>query len=144
MPRFSSASRRRLNTCHPALVAVCERVIRHYNFSVLEGRRPEERQNMLHAEGRSQVQWPNSKHNAVPPERSEAVDIAPYPIDWDDRSRFAVLAGRMMQAFDTLQDDGAIPDGLTLRWGGDWDRDDHLDDNDFDDLPHFELIRTDG
>jgi len=29
--------------------------------------------------------------------------------------------------------------GIRLRWGGDWDGDTELDDNKFDDLPHFEL-----
>jgi len=27
-----------------------------------------------------------------------------------------------------------------LRWGGDWDRDTQVDDNNFDDLVHFELV----
>ena len=30
--------------------------------------------------------------------------------------------------------------GVRLRWGGDWDSDLEVDDNDFDDLPHFELV----
>ena len=30
--------------------------------------------------------------------------------------------------------------GITLRWGGDWDRDWTVMDNKFDDFPHFELI----
>ena len=30
--------------------------------------------------------------------------------------------------------------GIPLRWGGDWDVDTELKDNDFDDLPHFELL----
>jgi peptidoglycan L-alanyl-D-glutamate endopeptidase CwlK len=28
-----------------------------------------------------------------------------------------------------------------LRWGGDWDMDTKVSDNDFDDLVHFELVR---
>jgi len=27
-----------------------------------------------------------------------------------------------------------------LRWGGDWDSDKVFDDQNFDDLPHFELV----
>jgi peptidoglycan L-alanyl-D-glutamate endopeptidase CwlK len=83
------------------------------------------------------VGWPNSKHNETP---SRAVDIAPYPIDWEARGRFHVLAGHMMMAFHGLQEEGEIRDTLDLRWGGDWDRDHVLDDQQFDDLPHFELI----
>ena len=29
--------------------------------------------------------------------------------------------------------------GITLRWGGDWDRDFQVNDNKFDDFPHFEI-----
>ncbi len=29
--------------------------------------------------------------------------------------------------------------GVNLRWGGDWDGDRDLADQDFDDWPHFEL-----
>jgi peptidoglycan L-alanyl-D-glutamate endopeptidase CwlK len=28
-----------------------------------------------------------------------------------------------------------------IRWGGDWDSDDIFDDQNFDDLPHFELVK---
>jgi hypothetical protein len=30
--------------------------------------------------------------------------------------------------------------GISIRWGGDWDRDTYTKDNSFDDLVHFELI----
>ena len=29
--------------------------------------------------------------------------------------------------------------GLKIRWGGDWDMDTQVKDNNFDDLPHFEI-----
>jgi peptidoglycan L-alanyl-D-glutamate endopeptidase CwlK len=29
--------------------------------------------------------------------------------------------------------------GIPIRWGGDWNSDNNLKDNKFDDLPHFEL-----
>ena len=29
--------------------------------------------------------------------------------------------------------------GINLRWGGDWDQDFEVQDNKFDDFPHFEL-----
>jgi peptidoglycan L-alanyl-D-glutamate endopeptidase CwlK len=28
--------------------------------------------------------------------------------------------------------------GINLRWGGDWDKDWEVQDNKFDDFPHFE------
>jgi peptidoglycan L-alanyl-D-glutamate endopeptidase CwlK len=150
MPSFSDDSKAELATCHPALKKTCRRVIPHFNFTVLEGHRPEERQTRLKKQDRTQVAYPNSKHNAMRVgteepdfDRSDAVDLAPWPIDWEDRGRFHVLAGHMMLAFDQLWREGTIPRTLALRWGGDWDSDDHLDDNEFDDLPHYEIIDTD-
>ena len=134
MPRFSKTSKKRLHTCHPDLQEICQRVIGTYDFTVLEGHRGEERQNRLHEEGKSTLQYPDSKHNGSP---SQAVDIAPYPIDWDDRLRFGVLAGHMFQAAHELREEGMITS--RLRWGGDWDEDRFMSDNTFDDLVHFEL-----
>lgn len=127
------------------LQAVVVSVSRNYRLTVVEGRRGKERQNAFFYEGTSQLKYPASKHNREP---SHAVDIAPLTvgrdIDWDDRERFCVLAGRMMQAFDMLQQRGAISPHWKLRWGGDWDEDDDLRDNSFDDLVHFELALRDG
>lgn len=136
MPSFSESSKDALATCHRALQATCRRVIEVRDFTVLEGHRGKERQNHLVEAGRSQLQWPNSKHNRRP---SRAVDLAPYPVDWEARGRFHLLAGHMMMAFHGLQQQGEIDEALSLRWGGDWDRDGTLDDQQFDDLPHFEL-----
>lgn len=147
MPSFSESSKDALATCHRALQATCRQVIEVYDFAVIEGHRGKARQNQLVEAGRSQVGWPNSKHNAMrvgtdEPDfkRSDAVDVAPYPINWEARGRFHVLAGHMMMAFHGLQQEGEIDEALSLRWGGDWDGDDELDDQQFDDLPHFELI----
>ena len=137
MPAFSESSKDALATCHRALQATCRRVIEVYDFTVLEGHRGKARQNHLVEAGRSQVEWPESKHNTRP---SRAVDLAPYPIDWKARGRFHVLAGHMMMALHALQQEGEIDEALSLRWGGDWDGDGELDDQQFDDLPHFELI----
>jgi len=63
---------------------------------------------------------------------SLAVDVAPYPIDWNDRERFCYFAGYVKGIAKSL--------GTELRWGGDWDRDTQVKDNNFDDLPHFELV----
>jgi hypothetical protein len=137
MPSFSSSSKEALQTCHPSLQATCRHVIEVYDFTVIGGHRGKARQNHLVEASRSQVEWPNSKHNETP---SRAVDIAPYPIDWEARGRFHVLAGHMMMAFHGLQQEREIDEALSLRWGGDWDGDGVLDDQQFDDLPHFELI----
>ena len=131
MPSFGDRSRAKLDTCHKDLQELCELVIETYDFTVLEGHRSNERQEELFRQGKSKLRAGKSKHNRSP---SIAVDIAPYPIDWDNASRFYLLAGFMFQAAHDL--------GVTLRWGGDWDRDwDHADQS-FMDLPHFEIVES--
>lgn len=132
MPLFSDSSQRKLDECHPYLQLVCHRVIKIYDFTVITGYRDKATQNRLVEQGKSKVKWPNSKHNRDP---SHAVDIAPYPIDWDELNRFYHLGGMMLAAAHDL--------GIELRWGGDWDRDTEFDDQTFNDLPHFELYNYD-
>lgn len=129
VPSFSQRSRERLDTCDARLRRVFDEVVRTFDCSILEGHRERERQNQMVREGASQLHWPDSKHNAVP---SKAVDVAPYPIDWTDRERFSLFAGYVMGI--------AASHGVRLRWGGDWRMDWNLKNNNFDDLPHFELV----
>ena len=128
MPAFGQKSREKLDTCHDSLVAVCELVIETYDFTVLEGHRSGNRQEELFRAGKSKLRAGQSKHNHDP---SLAVDVAPYPIDWNDPKRFYLLAGMMFQAAADLN--------IRLRWGGDWDGDWQHTDQSFHDLPHFEL-----
>ncbi len=132
MPRFSKRSRDNLDTCDERLQRVCERVIEQFDFTVLEGYRTLERQRELLRQGKTKLPPGKSAHNRNP---STAVDVAPYPIDWSDIRRFDILAGFMFQA--------AAEEGVTLRWGGDWDRDWELSDQTFNDLPHFEIVEDD-
>lgn len=137
MPQFGTASRERLDTCDPRLVQIMERVVEHYDITVLEGRRSWSRQRELLRQGKTKVGPGESKHN--PPTDgdvdwlSKAVDVAPYPIDWQDSKRFVYLAGMVMGIAAEL--------GIKIRWGGNWDMDQTiLDDQNFDDLPHFEIV----
>lgn len=129
MPAFSEKSISKLSTCHPLLQRVFHEVVREFDCSILEGHRDKDRQNQMVAEGKSQVRWPDGKHNAVP---SLAVDVTPYPIQWDDRERQTLFAGYVLATAKSM--------GVTLRWGGDWDRDTEVRDNSFDDLVHFEIV----
>lgn len=129
MAKFSPTSRTKLNTCHPLLQRVMENAIKIMDFTILDGRRGEAEQNRLYRLGKSKLQFPNSKHNGDP---SMAIDIAPYPIDWENLKRFYLLAGVVIGVANML--------GLKVRWGGDWDCDMDLDDQNFNDLVHFELI----
>ena len=90
MPRFGSRSRKNLDTCHPDLQKVFNEVIKHVDCSIICGQRGKEDQNKAFKDGRSKVKYPNGRHNANP---SKAVDVAPYPIDWDNLERFTLFAG---------------------------------------------------
>ncbi len=129
MPSFGTASRKKLDTCNDNLVAICELVIEVYDFSVLEGHRSDERQEELFRQNKSKLRAGQSKHNQSP---SLAVDIAPYPIDWENRERFTYFAGYVLGVASQM--------GIDLRWGGDWDRDADPADTKFYDGPHFELL----
>ena len=119
----------RLATVDHRLASVVRRVAALYPCRVLEGHRGEAAQNAAFDAGKSQLRFPKGKHNAYP---SLAVDVAPLPINWNDREAFAYFAGHMMMA--------AVMQGYKLRWGGDWNQDYNLPNNSFDDLPHYELV----
>lgn len=89
----------------------------------------ESEQNKYFEQGKTKVQWPDSKHNKKP---SWALDAAPTPIDWEDRERFYYFAGVVMAVAKLLK--------IEIRWGGDWDRDGNFKDQSFDDLVHFEMV----
>ena len=129
MPRFGKKSRERLATCDERLQKVFNEVINYVDCSVLEGHRGEERQEKLFKEGKTKVHYPNGRHNASP---SRAVDVVPYPVDWDDRERFHLFAGFVLGIAYSMD--------ISLRWGGDWNQNFEVDDNKFDDFPHFELL----
>ena len=129
MARFGKRSKERLATCDERLQKVFNEVIKTVDCSVLEGHRGEERQNRLLKEGKTKVAYPKGRHNAFP---SRAADVVPYPIDWKDRERFHLFAGFVLGVANRM--------GITLRWGGDWNMNFEVDDNKFDDFPHFELV----
>ena len=129
MPRFGKRSRENLATCDKRLQKVFNEVIKTVDCSVIEGHRSKDRQNKLYVEGKTKVRYPNGRHNAKP---SNAADVVPYPIDWNDRERFHLFAGFVIGVASGM--------GITLRWGGDWNMNFEVDDNKFDDFPHFELI----
>ena len=82
MPRYSKKSKERLASCDKRLQRVFKEVIKYVDCSILEGYRNKERQNKLYDEGRTKVKYPNGRHNISP---SKAVDVTPYPVDWEDR-----------------------------------------------------------
>jgi peptidoglycan L-alanyl-D-glutamate endopeptidase CwlK len=126
-------SQRHLETCDPRLQDLIWRAAaeapKHLDFSVLCGHRGKAEQEEAYRTGRSTTQWPHSKHNRTP---AIAVDIAPYPIDWNDAWRFARLMGFVENVALRMQ--------LAIRFGHDWDGDGRIAEERFRDWPHLELI----
>ena len=136
---LSARSRTRLQGVHPDLIRVVERAIQlsRQDFTVLEGVRTLERQKQLYAQGRTKpgpkVTWTlNSRHFVDPkPGYGHAVDLAPFPIDWSDLTKFDAISRAMFDAAKEL--------GIAIRWGADWDRDGQPRERGESDSPHFEL-----
>ena len=128
MPSFSGRSKAKLDTCHRDLQKVLNEVVKHFDCSILEGYRNQERQDFLFESGQSKLRYPQGKHNSEP---SLAVDVVTYPIDWEDRERFVLFAGFVIGV--------ARAQGIRLRWGGDWDGDWNSTETSFFDAPHFEM-----
>lgn len=129
MPSFGKRSLASLETCDPRLQSVAHEAIQDFDFAVICGHRNKQDQDKAIADGKSKTPWPTSKHNSIP---SRAMDLVPYPVDWDDVGRFKAMAGVVLTAAEKL--------GVELRWGGDFNRDGDKTTNDAWDLPHFELV----
>jgi len=124
MARFGKTSRRRLKGVDTKLVNVLNELIKIMDVTIIEGLRSEERQEKLLKEGKTKTRF--SKHI-----QGKAVDLAPYPIDWNDRDRFHYMGGMVRGIGKQLN--------VNIRWGGDWDSDGEVADNSFDDLVHVEI-----
>ncbi len=129
MYHFGSRSKRELATCDVKLQLLFRVVIKKYDCAVICGHRNEEDQNKAYLQGKSKLQYPLSEHNDFP---SKAIDVIPYPINWDDLGSFYMFAGYVLRVASEL--------GIAIRYGGDWDGDRKTADQEFVDLPHFELI----
>ena len=135
MPYFSKTSMGRLNDCHKDLITIFKHVIKFIDCSVLVSYRPEHDQNLAFETGKSKLRYPDSKHNKLP---AMAVDVAPYPIDWEDAKRFYYFGGIVLGIANRLYNEGEI--SHRVRWGGDWNMNHDLSDQDLFDLVHFELV----
>ena len=139
--RFSALSRSRLKGVHPDLIRVVDRalMLSSVDFMVIEGVRTPERQRALYAQGRTKpgriVTWTlRSRHLVQADGFGHAVDLAPYPLDWEGPARFPkfdAIARAMFTAADDLN--------VAIRWGADWDRDGKSRERGESDSPHWEL-----
>ena len=149
--KLSERSLQRLQGVHPNLVKVVKRAIEisKQDFMVLEGVRTRKQCMVNYGKGRTiaqcvakgvtaqyanpraaKVTWLNdpfaSKHVT-----GKAVDLVPYPVDWNDLKKFDAIAQAMLQAAKEL--------GVTIRWGADWDGDGKPRERGESDSPHFEI-----
>jgi len=126
--KLSAASQAKLNSIRMDLRRVCLKAFETLPFdvTVIEGVRDQKRQKQLFEQGATKVM--TSRHMS-----GNAVDLAPYPVDWNDTDRFKTLAHHMFAAAKEL--------GIEIRWGGNWSRIDELQKppSSFVDMPHFEL-----
>lgn len=119
MPKYGKRSRDNLATAHYKLQVLFKEVIKYYDCSILCCYRTKEDQDKAYKNGYSKLKYPKSKHNTYP---SFAIDIAPYPIDWDNINRFYELAGVVKTVAKQMD--------IKLKWGGSWR---------WKDYPHYEL-----
>lgn len=128
MNSFSPKSQERLSTCHPDLQRLFNEVIKHYDCTVTCGHRGKEEQDEAVRTGQSKLAWPYSKHNSLP---SKAIDVVPFPIDWQDKGRFLHFAGFVLATAKQLN--------IEIRCGVDFNEDLNFKNDSFFDAPHFEL-----
>ena len=138
MFEYSKSSLDKLATCEQPLQRLFLEVIKLRDTAILEGHRGEELQHKYFLEGKSKLDWPKGNHNATP---SKAVDAVPCPLNWElvnkeDRAtinQMYLYIGEVLGIAKMME--------IPLRSGCDWDGDGEITDQQFHDLPHFELIK---
>jgi len=128
MPTFSQRSLRARAELHPLLQQLVDAAIKEVDFVILDAQRGRAEQEKAFKGGFSKARFGQSAHNYVP---AVALDIAPYPVDWNDAAKFRAVA----KVFMKVAKDKKLP----VRWGGDWDMDGDWKDERFLDWGHFEL-----
>jgi peptidoglycan L-alanyl-D-glutamate endopeptidase CwlK len=118
--KLSETGAKRLSECDERLQKIVNELLDHMDVSVLCGYRGEKEQNEAFKNGNSKLKFPMSKHNKKP---SLAVDLAPYPIDWNDIGRFDKMLDKVQEIADKH--------GVKVRLGRTFK---------FKDYPHIELV----
>lgn len=121
MFKFSQRSENNLKGVHTDLVHVVRLALHlsEIDFMVTEGLRTKARQTELVRQGKSKTM--NSRHLT-----GHAVDLCPYPVDYNDLTKFKKISESMFKAAEILN--------VPIEWGGNWKT--------FHDAPHFELARS--
>jgi len=134
MPKFSQESFSKLSTCHHDLQILFFEVIKYTDCTILQGYRSLADQEQDYAKGLSKLH--KGKHNTQP---SMAVDVAPYPIDFNDKLKAIWFGGYVLGIAEMLKSQGKMTHAV--RWGGSWDGLGELDTaKQLQDQDHFELL----
>lgn len=125
MNKYSKLSLIKLSTCNPILQEVFKELLKELDHTIICGERGKEAQNQAYNTGKSKAKWGQSKHNVIPGirELSDAVDAAPYPIDWNNHVRFSEMNDRIQTI--------AKNKGYKIKWGGNF--------KNIKDLGHWEV-----
>lgn len=130
MRTWSRKSQAVRNSLCCELVLLVDDLLYYMDVSLTTGHRNKQDQNDLYPVF-TKVRWPNGKHNRLP---SKAVDMQPYPYPKSENSLRAALG--YMAGLSTLI---AERHGFKIRWGGDWNRNGDVTDQEFNDLFHIEV-----
>ena len=127
----------------PRLVSIAKRAIKitQQDFVIIEGLRTREQMKINYGKGRTvaelakhgieakyakpkeaKVTWLNNPF-ASNHASGKAIDVVPYPVDWNDIGKFRTIYEAFQKAADEL--------GVKIKWGG------HFQKN--KDYPHFEI-----
>lgn len=124
---FGQTSKKRMHGVHPDLIRVAERALSYgiMDLTVVPfgGLRTLEDQKKLVARGASKTL--NSLHRPQSSGFGHAIDLAPYPVDWNNIEAFKLYGTLMFRA--------AMEEGVVIEWGGHWN---------WKDYPHFQLPRS--
>ena len=131
MPKLGKRSLSRLKGVDPRLQTLCHAVVKDLDITIIEGLRSLETQKKYVKEGKSKT----LKSKQL---KGRAIDVSPYPVDWDNDARFYFMCG-MFKAY-------ALAMGIKVRLGLDWDGDGkfgtrgkYTGKETFKDLVHIEL-----
>lgn len=127
---YGKTSKRNLSECDERLQRIGYVLIRGYGATVICGHRNKEKQSLAYEGGFSKNKFPNSKHNSKP---SKAFDIIPDAGGWNaSREQFILMIGIIKGV--------ALNLGIPIRVGIDFNSDNDLQNDNFIDSAHIELI----
>jgi peptidoglycan LD-endopeptidase CwlK len=127
MYKFSNKSLSKLNNkkFHPILRTLLTKAIETtpIDFTIIETARTKEQQVINFKNGTSKTMRSRHLPEVNKSGYAEAVDIAPYPVNWADIKRFKELSAHIKKTADLMN--------IKIEWGGDWKT--------FKDYPHWQL-----